>query len=143
MTIGSLAAYQIGDADGAVVAATMLLTTLSLFHIFGALLCRDQVNTIFDRDAVPGVMQLRRYALSLIAIVLITSLDFLQRIFDTTALTFTQWCICIGIAASIVVVEELDQARPPAPCVVPPHTGLTPVRVPPARLNEESPEGSR
>ena len=107
MTVGSLAAYQIGDADGAVVAATMLLTTLSLFHIFGALLCRDQVNTIFDRDAVPGVMQLRRYALSLIAIVLITSLDFLQRIFDTTGLTFTQWCICIGIAASIVVVEEL------------------------------------
>ena len=47
--------------DGAVVAATMLLTTLSLFHVAGALLCRDQRNTIFDRDAVPGVMQLRRY----------------------------------------------------------------------------------
>ena len=85
----------------------MLLTTLSLFHVAGALLCRDQLNTIFDRDAVPGVMQLRRYGVSLLAIVLVTSLDFLQRIFDTTGLTFTQWCICIGIAASIVVVEEL------------------------------------
>jgi Ca2+-transporting ATPase len=108
MTVGALAAYQIGDdADGAVVAATMLLTTLSLFHVAGALLSRDQLHTIFDRDALPGVMQLRRYGVSLLAIILITSLDFLQRIFDTASLTFTQWCICIGIAASIVVVEEL------------------------------------
>ena len=108
MTIGALVAYQIGDDQGgAVVGATMLLTALSLFHVAGALLSRDQVHTIFDRDALPGVMQLRRYGVALIAIVLVTSLDFLQRIFDTTALTFTQWCICAGLAASIVVVEEL------------------------------------
>ena len=45
MTIGSLVAYQIGDdQDGAVVAATMLLTTLSVFHLFAALLCRDQTQ---------------------------------------------------------------------------------------------------
>ena len=36
----------------------------------------------------------------------ITALDFLNRIFDTTGLSFDQWCICIGIAASILVVEE-------------------------------------
>lgn len=108
MTVGSLAAYQIGDDQGgAVVGATMLLTTLSLFHVAGALLCRDQHNTIFDRDAIPGVMQLRRYGLALIAIVLVTSLTFLQRILDTTSLTFAQWCICAGIASSLVVVEEL------------------------------------
>ena len=54
MTIGSLAAYQIGDhQDGAVIAATMLLTTLSVFHVAGALLCRDQQNTIFDRVGDP------------------------------------------------------------------------------------------
>jgi Ca2+-transporting ATPase len=107
MTIGSLAAYQIGDEDGAIVASTMLLTTLSLFHLAAALLCRDQTNTIFDRAAIPGAMQLRRYGLALLAIVLVTMLDFLGRIFDTTSLTFNQWCICAGIAASIVVVEEL------------------------------------
>jgi len=108
MTVGALAAYQIGDVDGnAVLASTMLLTTLSLFHLVAALLCRDQVNTIFDRDAVPAVTQLRRYGLALLAIVLATNLDFLQRILGTTGLTFTQWCICAGIALSLVVVEEL------------------------------------
>ncbi len=108
MTIGSLAAYQIGDdQDGAVVAGTMLLTTLSLFHVAAALLCRDQQGTIFDRAAIPAVMQLRRYGLSLLAIVLVTTLDFLQRIFGTVGLSFAQWCTCAGIAASIIVVEEL------------------------------------
>jgi len=108
MTIGALVAYQIGHSqDGAVTGATMLLTALSLFHVAGALLCRDQVNTIFDRDAIPGRMQLRRYGLALIAIVAATGLGFLNRILDTTTLTFNQWCICAGLAASILVVEEL------------------------------------
>ena len=107
---------------------TMLLTTLSVFHLFGALLSRDQISTIFDRDAFPGVMQLRRYGIALIAIVAITALDFLERIFDTTGLAFNQWCICIGIAASIVVVEEViklvlrrqrSTPLPPPPCHVP------------------------
>jgi Ca2+-transporting ATPase len=108
MTVGSLAAYQIGHHQaGAVVAATLLLTTLSVFHVAGALLCRDQRNTVFDRSAVPGTLQLRRYGVAVLAIVAITGLAFLQRIFDTASLSFNQWCTCIGIAASLVVVEEL------------------------------------
>ncbi len=108
MTVGSLVAYQIGNhEDGAIVAATMLLTTLSLFHVVAGLLSRDQTNTIFDRDAIPAAAQLRRYGISLLAIVAITTLDFLERIFGTGSLSSTQWCICIGIAASLLVVEEL------------------------------------
>jgi Ca2+-transporting ATPase len=108
MTIGALVAYQIGHSQGdAVTGATMLLTALSLFHVAGALLCRDQLNTIFDRDAIPGRMQLRRYGLSLVAILAATGLGFLNRILDTTTLTLNQWFICAGLAVSIVVVEEL------------------------------------
>ena len=84
MTIGSLVAYQIGEHQyDALVASTMLLTTLSLFHVVAGLLSRDQLNTIFDRDAIPAAAQLRRYGLSLIAIVAITALDLLERIFGT------------------------------------------------------------
>ena len=108
MTTGALVAYQIGDDQGGtVVGATMLLTTLSLFHVVAGLLSRDQVNTIFDRDAVPGAAQLRRYGVSLLAIVAITALDILQRVFGTGPLTGNQWAICIGLAASLLVVEEL------------------------------------
>ncbi len=127
MTIGSLAAYQIGhDEDGAVVAATMLLTTLSLYHVVAGLLSRDQVNTIFDRDAIPAAAQLRRYAVSIIAILAVTTIGILERIVGTGSLTGRQWGICAAIAASLLVVEELiklvlrHRSRRTSPSVVTP-----------------------
>ena len=128
MTVGSLVAYQIGHhQDGAVVAATMLLTTLSLYHVVAGLLSRDQVNTIFDRDAVPALTQLRRYAVSLLAIVAVTTIGILERIVGTGSLSGRQWGICVSIAASLLVVEELiklvlrHRSRTTAPI------GVTPV----------------
>jgi Ca2+-transporting ATPase len=109
MTVGTLVAYQIAESNdfGLAVASTMLLTTLSLFHLAAGLLARDQVNTIFDRDRVPGAVQLRRYALSLAAIILVTKLGFMQRLFSMVDLTLGQWGICLGLALSLVVVEEI------------------------------------
>jgi Ca2+-transporting ATPase len=128
MTIGALAAYQIGKDGGAVLASTMLLTTLSLFHLAGGLLARDQRNTIFSRTAIPGETQLRRYGLALLLIVAATAIGFLNRILDTTELDFTQWWICIGLASSLVAVEELvkffirrrEHRRAPVPVLPPP-----------------------
>jgi P-type Ca2+ transporter type 2C len=108
MTIGTLLAYQLGEAHfDLAVASTMLLTTLSVFHLFAGLLARDQVHTIFNVHTLPGSTQLRRYALSLAAIILVTEIGFLQRVFSMTELTFNQWWICIGIAFSLVVIEEI------------------------------------
>ncbi len=128
MTIGSLAAYQIGDdLGGAVIGATMLLTTLSIFHVVAGLLSRDQVNTVFDRDAMPGAAQLRRYGIAVLAIVAITTIDLLERIFGTTELDGGQWGICIAIAASLLVVEEaiklvLRRRQPAEPASLAPST---------------------
>jgi Ca2+-transporting ATPase len=108
MTVGALVAYQIGESRYEVaVAATMLLTALSLSHLAAGLLARDQRNTIFSRAALPGSTQLRRYGIALLAIIAVTTIGFLQRIFETVDLSFTQWSICVGIAASLVLVEEL------------------------------------
>ncbi|MDI1466234.1 cation-transporting P-type ATPase [Catellatospora sp. KI3] len=108
MTIGSLAAYQLGHGQGGpVIGATMLLTTLSLFHLVGGLLSRDQVNTVFRRAAIPGIAQLRRYGFALLAIIAVTALDPLRRIFGTAWLNLDQWLSCIGIALTLLVVEEL------------------------------------
>jgi Ca2+-transporting ATPase len=133
MTVGALVAYQIGHhQDGAVTGATMLLTALSLFHVAGALLSRDQTNTLFDRDAIPAVTQIRRYGLAVVAIIAVTALSFLQRIFDTTALTFGQWSTCVGLAASLVVVEEviklvLRRRRTSGPAVLAPEVATSAV----------------
>jgi Ca2+-transporting ATPase len=108
MTVGSLVAYQIGDShDGPILGATMLLTTLSLFHLIAGLLSRDQVATIFRRDAIPAATQLRRYGFALAAIIAVTVIDPLARIFGVQALTFGQWMVAVGIALSLLVVEEI------------------------------------
>jgi Ca2+-transporting ATPase len=107
MAVGALVAYQIGESDGAVIASTMLLTTLSLFHLAAGFLARDQRNTIFSREAIPGPTQLRRYGVALVLTIAVTGIDLLQRIVGTEALEFSQWCISIGLAASLVVMEEL------------------------------------
>jgi Ca2+-transporting ATPase len=107
MTVGALVTYQIGHHQtGAVVGSTMLLTTFSAFHLAAAFLCRDQVDTIFDRDAIPGAVQLRRYDVAALAAVAVTTIGVLERIFGTTSLTFAQWCTCVAIARWLVVAEE-------------------------------------
>lgn len=45
--------------------------------------------------------------LALLAIFLITKLDFLNKIFATSDLTVGQWVICIVIAASVILVGEI------------------------------------
>jgi len=108
MTAGSLIAYQIGESNGGpIVGATALLTTLSLFHLAAGLLSRDQTHTIFDRAAIPGRAQLRRYGIALLAIIAITLLDPLNQIFGTTELDVPMWVTCVLLALSLVVVEEI------------------------------------
>jgi Ca2+-transporting ATPase len=108
MTTGALVAYQIGNTqDGTIIASTMLLTTLSLYHVFVGLLSRDQRGTLFDRDTIPGAAQLRRYGVALLAIIAITTIDILERIFGTGEMTLDQWLTCIGLALAIVVEEEV------------------------------------
>ena len=108
MTVGTLVAHQVGEANfDPAVASTMLLTTLSLFHLAAGLLARDQVDTIFRRDFLPGATQLRRYGFALAAMILVTEIGFLQRIFSMVDLTLEQWWVCLGIALSLVVIEEL------------------------------------
>lgn len=99
MTVGSLVAYQIGGA-------TALLTTLSLFHLAAGLLSRDQRQTIFSRSAIPGRAQLRRYGIALLAIIAVTALDPLNKIFGTTELTLSLWVTCILLALCLVAAQE-------------------------------------
>jgi Ca2+-transporting ATPase len=110
MTIGSLTAYRLGEDQGPVVASTMLLTTLSLFHLAGGLLARDQRNTIFSKQAMPADAQLKKYGIAALLIVSVTAIGFLNRIIGTRGLSFGQWWICIGLSATLVVVEESIKA---------------------------------
>ena len=84
----------------------MLLTTLSLFHLAAGFLAATSgtPSSIGRRAGIHAAPPLRdRSAGDHPG----HTIGFLQRIFGTVALSFNQWWICVGFAATLVVVEEL------------------------------------
>jgi Ca2+-transporting ATPase len=107
MAVAALVARVIGEESyDEVTGATMLLVALSLMHVVVGLSVRDERETVFKRANLPAWEQLRLYGLVLILTLLVTEIGVLQRIFQTTSLTFNQWSICILLALALLLIEE-------------------------------------
>ena len=88
------------------VATTMGLTTLSLMHIVASLEAREPGETIFKRYSIANRRFVQLILAALALTFLVTSLAPLQRIFDTTSLTTSQWGICfLGPVVFVAFVE--------------------------------------
>jgi Ca2+-transporting ATPase len=94
------------DRFDLVVATTMGLTTLSLMHIVAAMEARETTGTIFNRYTLQNRRFVYLIGVALAATLLVTELGFLQRIFDTTGLTSSQWGVCLlGPIIYVALVE--------------------------------------
>jgi Ca2+-transporting ATPase len=93
----------------ALVATSMAVTVFSLLNVALGLSARSQTRTLFTRDLVSDRRQLTLYGGTLLAIILATELSVLQRILGTTSLTGGQWLVCLLLAASLIVVEEITK----------------------------------
>jgi Ca2+-transporting ATPase len=107
LAAGTLIVVAYGeDRYGLAVATTMGLTTISLLHIVAALEWRDPLRSVFNRETLAN----RRFNLlmltALVLAFLVTTLDGLQRIFDTVDLSGPQWRVCfIAVVAYFVLAE--------------------------------------
>jgi len=95
------------DWADAAVATTMAVTVFSLLNVALGMSARSETRTMFTRDIVADRRQLTLYGGTLVAIVLATQLDILNRILETVPLTGGQWLVCLLLAAGLVVVEEI------------------------------------
>ena len=94
---------------------TLQYTTLSLVTGDGLLTAdtdtwrpaRRLVQPAFHRDTLAN----RWLWIALGGVVLlqvgVTHVGFLQRLFDTTSISVLQWLVCIAVASSVVVIEEI------------------------------------
>jgi Ca2+-transporting ATPase len=110
LAIGTLTVVAWGeDRYGLAVATTMGLTTTSMLHILAALEWRDPMRSVFHWDTLAN----RRFNLLILAAMLltflVTTIDGLQRIFDTVDLTQRQWGACFVAAAGYFVLAELGK----------------------------------
>ncbi|MDP3878112.1 MAG: calcium-translocating P-type ATPase, PMCA-type [Methylobacter sp.] len=108
MAIGTLGilAYDLQSGDSAH-ATTLAFTTFVLFQVFNVFNARAEKGSTFT----PHFFANRLLWLALVAVVLLQIVVIhwppAQLIFRTSALTPQDWLIATGIAASILVLEEL------------------------------------
>jgi len=91
------------------VATTMGLTTLSLLHVAAALEAREPTGTIFTRYTIANRRFVQLIGAALVLVFLVTTLSPLQRIFDTVALTSSQWGICLLGPVVFLALAELGK----------------------------------
>ena len=103
-----MVAYQSAEPKfGPAIANTMLLTTLSCStSLPGTWPATSETRSSTGACCLEPT-QLRRYGIALLAIIAVTTIGFLQRIVGTVDLSLSQWSVCIGLAATLVVIEEL------------------------------------
>src|SRR5690606_7056265 len=87
-------------------ALTLAFTTFVLFQFFNVFNARVEKGSVF----IAGFFKNRMLWVSLTAVVILQFLAVhwipAQSIFGTTHLTLAQWFVAIGIASSILILEE-------------------------------------
>ena len=96
-----------GGAYGDTVARTMGVTTFALFRIVSSLETADETRSVFSGYVLSNPALLKGTGLSILFIVLATELGILQNVLTMVHLNGEQWLICIGVALSLLVVEEV------------------------------------
>ena len=83
-------------------------------NVIMAVITRDPEHTTFSMESIAN----RRFNLLVLACLvltlLVTSLNILQRMFDTVSLSARQWAICLVAVAVTALVMEGGKFAPPA-----------------------------
>jgi Ca2+-transporting ATPase len=108
MAAGTLAMLAIaGRYTDAATAATMAFTTFVLFQLLNVFNARAANGRVFSRDQLRNpILWATVTAVAAVQIAAV-HLPLAQHIFDTTALSLTQWGICLAVAATVLIVEQL------------------------------------
>jgi Ca2+-transporting ATPase len=88
----------------------MAFNTFVLFQFFNILNARSDRNSVFRRHTLTNP----QLWIALVAVIVlqvgVTHVGFMQRLFDTTSISITQWLVSIAVASSVLWFEELRKA---------------------------------
>jgi Ca2+-transporting ATPase len=95
------------SAHGQAIARTMGLTAFLVAVVLWSFESRDDTRSAFSMDVFDDRTFLLATGISVAVIYFGTTFTAFQAFLDTVPLDLNQWLICIGSAASVVVVTEL------------------------------------
>ena len=85
----------------------MAFNTFVLFQFFNILNVRSDQFSVFRRATLRNPQLWGALAIVAVLQVGVTHFGPMQRLFDTTSISGVQWLVCIGVASSVLVIEEL------------------------------------
>lgn len=111
MAIGTLLVLEFAPgpalrAGTPTVAGTMAFNTFVLFQFFNILNSRHDTKSALRRETFRNRWLWASLGAVIALQVGVTHLGPMQRLFDTTAISVTEWVVCVTVAASVLVVEE-------------------------------------
>lgn len=110
MAIGSLfvyAQYMGGDRDKAL---TVALTTMAAFQWFNVWNCRSSTKSLTQMNFFGNVHLIGATVLIVLLHIIAVHTGFMNHFLHTTPLTFLEWVMCVGIASTIILVEEIRKS---------------------------------
>ncbi len=90
-------------------AETMAFVTLSLCELFRAYTVRSERLSIFKMGVLSNKFMQYAIGLSLVLLMLVVNVPFLQPIFNTTFLSLREWMVVIGLAVIPAISEEITK----------------------------------
>ncbi|MBW4096034.1 MAG: cation-transporting P-type ATPase, partial [Acidobacteria bacterium] len=103
------ALHQGSPADPAL-PTTLAFTTFVFFQVFNLLNVRSDSGSVFARQTFTNRSIWVSLGAVIVLQVLVVSLEVLQGIFDTTALSPAQWALALIVGSSVLWVEETRKA---------------------------------
>jgi len=102
----ALAPGEAAKAGVATVAGTMAFNTFVLFQFFNILNVRNDTFTVFRRETFSNRLLWVALAAVVALQVAVTHWGPMQRLFDTTSISLSQWTLCLSVASSVLWLEE-------------------------------------
>ncbi|QNG20989.1 cation-translocating P-type ATPase [Rhodococcus triatomae] len=116
MAVGTLSVLHWGpdlfpeSADDPLFATTLAFTTFVFYQVFNLLNVRSEKRSVFSMQTFTN----HTIWIALIGVILLqiaaVNLEALQRFFDTTALTSTQWLFAVAVGSTALWGDELVKA---------------------------------
>ncbi|HEY0010641.1 MAG TPA: HAD-IC family P-type ATPase [Candidatus Paceibacterota bacterium] len=107
MVIGTLYLFmQYADSD-MTKALTVSVTTLAIFQWFNAWNCRSETRSLFAMNPFGNLYLVGATALVAALHYLALTVPFLQEVLHTMPLTAAEWLMCIGVASTVIIAEEV------------------------------------
>jgi len=107
MVIGTVWVFNQYHEFDLVKARTMALITMAAFQWFNAWNCRSQTQSVFRMNPFSNRFLIGALTLVVLLQVLVIYHPGMQLVFQTTALTLSEWLLAISLAATVLIGEEM------------------------------------